>query len=124
MGKFSVSLGVGDPNGQHFETVDALVNTGATYTVLPGSMLRRMGVQPHRRTTFELADGRRLDLEMGRTWIQVDGQRELSLVVFGLDDTEAILGAVSLEEFLLAVDPVRQRLTPVNALLMRSGLRA
>ena len=87
-------------------------------------MLRRMGVQPHRRTTFELADGRRLDLEMGRTWIQVDGQRELSLVVFGLDDTEAILGAVSLEEFLLAVDPVRQRLTPVNALLMRSGLRA
>ena len=118
MGAFNVSIEVGDPAGTRFESVDSLVDTGATYTVVPASLLQRLDVRPHRRTTFELADGRRMDLEMGRTWIRLNGQQELTLVVFGMDDTDAILGAVTLEEFLLAVDPVHQRLTNVNALLM------
>ena len=40
-----------------------------------------------------------------------------TLVVFGEEGMDPIFGAVTLEEFLLAVDPVHQRLTPVNALL-------
>ena len=116
-----MSIEVGDQSGGRFETVDALVDTGATYTVLPSSILQRLGVVPHRRTTFELADGRRMELEMGRTWVRLDGQQEQTLVVFGNDVADAILGAVTLEEFLLSVDPVHQRLQRVDALLMSTG---
>jgi aspartyl protease family protein len=124
MGTFTGNIEVGDPTGQRFEPVAALVDTGATYTVLPASTLKRLEVIPHRRSPFELADGRQVEWDMGRTWVRLDGQSEQTLVVFGEDDSEPILGAVTLKEFLLAVDPVRQSLTPVRGLLMSChGLR-
>ena len=46
----------------------------------------------------------------------MEAQEEFSLVVFGDD---ALLGAVTLEEFCLAPDSGAQRLVPVPALMMR-----
>ncbi len=55
---------------------------------------------------------------MGRTWVRVDGQQEFTQVVFAGVETEPILGAVTLEEMGLAVDPVRRSLQPVRKYLM------
>jgi hypothetical protein len=63
-----------------------------------------------------VADGREIELEIGRAWIRVDEREELSLVVFG---EAALLGAFTLEAFRLAPDPMSRRLLPVPALLMR-----
>jgi len=68
MGVFSVEIQVGDPQAKSFESVDALVDTGATNTVLPLGLLDRLGVSPYSKTTFALADGSRLDMDVGRTW--------------------------------------------------------
>lgn len=57
MGVFSVSLDVADPNGRRYETVEAMVDSGATSTVLPASMLEGLGVAPHSTRRFVLADG-------------------------------------------------------------------
>ena len=35
MGTFQVAIEIGDPYGQRYETVDALVDSGATYTSMP-----------------------------------------------------------------------------------------
>ena len=59
MGAFRVPIEIGAPSGSEFETVDAVVDTGATYTTLPGSVLTRLGIAPYRRRTFAFADGRR-----------------------------------------------------------------
>ena len=117
MGVFSVEIEVGDPQAKGFETVEALVDTGATNTVLPVGLLGRLGVTPYSKSTFELADGSHLDLDVGRTWVKLDGKQEFTQVVFGADPGGAILGAITLEEMGLAVDPVRQRLVPVHKLL-------
>jgi len=117
MGVFSVEIQVGDPQAKSFESVDALVDTGATNTVLPSSLLGRLGVDPYSKSTFELADGSQLDLDIGRTWVKLDGKQEFTQIVFGKDEGGAILGAITLEEMGLAVDPVRRRLVPVNKLL-------
>ena len=118
MDTFRVQIEVGDPEGKRFETVDALVDTGATNTTLPGSLLADLGVTPHTTTVFELADGRELELGVGRTWVRIDGQQEFTQVVFAGEGTEPILGAVTLEEMGLAVDPVKRRLQPVRKYLM------
>ncbi|MBI4329222.1 MAG: retroviral-like aspartic protease family protein [Chloroflexi bacterium] len=117
MGSFRIPIQVGDPQGQRFETVEALVDTGATFTVVPGSLLRRLGVQPSRRAAFELGDGRMVEKEVGQTRVRLDGQQATTTVVFGDEGTEPLLGVVTLEEFLLAPDPVHQRLLPVRGLL-------
>ena len=47
----------------------ALVDTGTMHTVLPGTLLREIGVSPTLTTEFELADGSVVEFEVGtRLW--------------------------------------------------------
>ena len=119
MGTFTVPLEVADPQGHRYETVDAVVAFGATYTVLPGSILERLGVRPHATRRFVLADGSRVERGYGRTWMRLNGHQELSPVVFWDEGAQPLLGAVTLEIFSLAIDPVNGRLVPVDALMLR-----
>ncbi|MBI4236049.1 MAG: aspartyl protease family protein [Chloroflexi bacterium] len=118
MGVFSVPVGIGDPQGRRYETVEALVDTGATYTVAPASLLRHLGVRPHTRAPFRLADGSLREYEIGETRVQVDGQSVTTIVVFDDEGVSPALGAYTLEGLRLAPDPVGQRLIPVPGLLM------
>jgi predicted aspartyl protease len=116
MATFRVRIEVGAFEQNRVEPFDVLVDTGATYTVLPRAFLQELGVVPHTRAPFIVGDGREIELEIGRAWIRIDGRQELSLVVFG---DAALLGAFTLEALRLAPDPVGRRLVPVPALLMR-----
>jgi predicted aspartyl protease len=122
MGTFKVTMEIGDPQAQRFEPIAALVDTGATYTVAPRLLLQRLGVVPHTRATFVLADESQVEYDIGRTWIRYDGQQEIVLVVFGNEGAEPLLGAFTLEAFRLAPDPVGQRLIPVPGLLKENAL--
>ena len=114
MGTFTVTIEVGDPEGKRFERLEALVDTGSTNSALPASTLRELGVTPYRTGSFELADGTVVEAEIGRTWVRVNGDQELTQVVFAAEGTEPILGAVTLEELGLGVDPVKGALVPVT----------
>ena len=118
MGTFRVELEVAGPARDRFEPVEALVDTGSTHTVLPRALLRELGVPVDRRARFVLADGTEVEREVGRAWVRFDGRQEFTLVVFGDD---ALLGAVTLEEFLLAPDPSSRQLVPVRGLMMRAA---
>ena len=118
MGTFSHPLEVGDPQGQRFEQVETLVDTGATFTVLPANLLQRLGVSYQRTIRFRLADGSILEREAGETVVRLNGLVLTTTVVFGEEGAPSLLGAVTLETALLAVDPVRQELVPTEGLLM------
>ena len=120
MGTFRVAIEIGDPQGQHFERVEALVDTGASYTVAPASLLRRLGVTPHDWVPFILADGRQIERDLGRTWVRIDGKAEITLVVFGEEGVEPLLGAYILEGLRLGIDPYNRRLVPKPGLLMQT----
>ena len=112
MGTFKWPLRISSMDGQQAQDVEATVDTGAAYTTLPGSFLRELGIEPMDRGVFLLADGRRVEMDIGRAWATVEGSSEVTLVVFGEDDAPALLGAYTLEGLRLAVDPVAQRLVP------------
>jgi clan AA aspartic protease len=116
VGTFRVQLEVAGPRRDRFEPVEALVDTGSTYTVLPRRLLAELGVRPHHRGQFELADGAVVERDLGRAWIRFEDREEYTLVVFGED---ALLGAVTLEELNRVVDPIRGRLVRVRALMKR-----
>jgi predicted aspartyl protease len=96
------------------ETVDALVDTGATFTTLPAHLLDDLGVRAHRTVRLRLADGRVQERRIGRVLAELDGEREEILCAFGDPGDIAAIGAHTLEAFLLAVDPVDRRLVPVE----------
>jgi clan AA aspartic protease len=118
MGTFRVEIEVGDSEGGRYERIDALVDTGATYTSLPRTLLDALGIVPHTRDAFVLADGRRVERDIGRAWIRIAGDAEMTLVVFAETDSPPLLGAYALEGLRLAADPVGRRLVPVPGLLL------
>ncbi len=117
MGTFSLAIGIGDLHGERFEEVDALVDVGATTTVIPRSTLRRLGIVPTKRETFEYVGGERVDLDMAEARARVAGRETTTWVIFGEEGQMAILGAYTLEGVFLGVDPYGQRLIPVQGLL-------
>ena len=59
MGTFRYTVALGLKDGSRFEEVEALVDTGSTYTLMPAPTLERLGIVPEWTSTFELADDRR-----------------------------------------------------------------
>ena len=117
MGLFRVHVQVGDPQGRTFTAVEALVDTGASITAMPGSMLDALGVQRSEKRSFGPALGDEIVLDVGDTVLIVDGQRVTTPVVFNLEGTEPLLGAMTLERAFLGVDTHRRRLVNVRGFL-------
>ena len=101
---------------ERFETVDALVDTGASYSMMPASLLRSLGVSPFERQEFRLANGEMIHSEIGVARVRIHGRVVITIVVFADERSHSILGAVTLEQFNLAVDPVDMRLVPTASI--------
>jgi predicted aspartyl protease len=116
VGTFSVAFQVGDPQGQNWEWVEGLVDTGASW--VPGSVLTGLGVQPSFQVPFILTDERRFERGVAETRVRLDGEERTTLIVLGDEGTQPLIGAYMLEGFRLSPDPVNRRLVPVPGLLM------
>jgi clan AA aspartic protease len=99
-------------------TVEALVDTGATYVSLPASRARQLGIEPAERRTFVLTDGRRADYEVGFGTVSLDGRSAPTLIVLADEGSEPLVGAVILETLGLAADPVGKKLVRVPSFLL------
>ena len=120
MGVFNWPIQISSMQGVEALEIEATVDTGATYSMLPSSMLRRLGVESIGKSEFELADGRVVEMEMGRVWVTIGGASEVSLVIFGDDNASPLLGAYTLEGLRLAADPVQRRLVPTRSILYQA----
>jgi clan AA aspartic protease len=89
-----------------------LVDTGATDTFLPASVLKRLGIQPSGRRSYELADGTEQELPIGFGVVEVMGEAAGGTLVFAGEKEESLLGVTILESAGLWIDPQRERLIP------------
>jgi len=117
MGIFSVAIAVSDESGSRYETVEAFVDTGASYTWIPRPILEALGHTPESDREFELADGRKIMYGVKEIVVRVDGRSTTTWVVFGEPGTDPLLGAVTLQEIALGVDSLNERLMPVPSRL-------
>lgn len=118
MGTFSETIEIGDREGSRWEPVLAHVDTGATYTWVPGGVLRSLGVEPETRWEFETATGQIVTRDVAQTRVRHKGSTHITFVVFANEGEPALLGAYTLEGFRVAVDPVNRRLVPVRGLAL------
>jgi len=93
------------------------VDTVATLTKLPSDLLRRLGVRPHDRRKFRLANGRLIEREVGSVLVKVQGHVVAAEVSFGRSGEEPLVGVTLLEAAGFAPDPVKRKLVPVDLLM-------
>jgi clan AA aspartic protease len=96
-----------------------LVDTGATDCLVPAAELRKIGVQPVGRKTYELADGTAQEFQFGLVEITVMGEITAGRVIFGPDNAEPLLGVTAMESAGLTVDPANQTLRRLPAIPLK-----
>ena len=117
MGTFSVNLLVGNLFTGAGANVEALVDTEATHSMIPGSLLRDLRIDPVETRLSGIADGSRIELQTAWARFGAEGRNAVARVSFGLEDTY-LMGATTLEDMGLAIDPAGQRLIVQEDLLM------
>lgn len=118
MGLTHVDAIIANPsNPRKTAKLSFLVDSGAVYSVVPKVVLRRLGIKPHSRRTFTLADGTQITRQVGDVVFKFDGKQGASPVIFGEKGDSTLLGIVSLEALGFILDPIRRELRPLPMVL-------
>ena len=116
VGTFYASFTLWNGQMQHSRAFSGLVDTGATFPQVPGSILEDMGIERSETVRFRMADGSSTDLWLGHALLEMEGSVRSVDVIFGPEGSSVLLGALALEAFGLAADVSHRRLVPADVL--------
>ena len=116
MGVFSIDVSIGNLEQQQWVDLSAMVDTGAFLMSMPGSLLREIGITPSYTDNFRTADGGIRSMEVGPARLRLNGREVITYIAFNNDYTTPLLGSLALETLRMAVNPVEQRLFPLDSL--------
>ncbi len=118
MANFHVIISVSNLTGARFEDVSVLVDTGATLTKVPRSLLATLGIAPTDRQPVQKANGQMIKRDIGEAMIRLNGRSTANPVAFAESGEEPLLGSVTLQSLGLGVDTINERLIPIALLEM------
>jgi predicted aspartyl protease len=98
--------------------VEALVDTGATYSLISGEKLDDVGARPIKTIRLRTIEGELIERQMATVVITLDGLITSDDVVIGQAGDLEVIGARTLEGLGVAADPVGKKLVPVIPLAL------
>ena len=114
MGLTYVQATIGNPaRPRRSARLKFLVDSGAAYSLVPASVLQRLGIKRGKTKSFILADGTEVKRSIGQALFRLNGDEGASPVIFGKEDDSVLLGSVSLEALGLILDPFKRQLRPL-----------
>lgn len=91
-----------------------LVDSGATYSLLPDGVWRALGLVATRTQPFSLADGSTVDRRISECLLRLPQGEGHSPVILGEPGDEALLAVVTLEIMGLVLNPFNRTLQPMR----------
>ncbi len=95
-----------------------LIDSGATYSLLPEETCKKIGLEPKRYMDFTLADGTIIRRGVSECYLILKEGEGHTPVILGEEDDEALLGVVTLEILGLVFNPFKRTLKPMRAVLI------
>ncbi|MEJ7680475.1 MAG: hypothetical protein WKG06_22010 [Segetibacter sp.] len=99
--------------------INFLVDSGAVYSLAPGKFLDELGIKPHRKVDFSLADGTLISRRVGDAYFELNGEGGAAPVIYGEEGDDPLLGATTLESLGLVLNPFTRELYPMRMLMVR-----
>lgn len=119
MGTFRETIHLAHPDHPKQDIVlEALVDTGATYSWIPQTLLKRLKIKPIEMRPLKIASGKIIQRKLGVGLVTVRGKTMPTPVLFGDPESEPLLGAITLGELGFAADPIHRTLVPATAYLL------
>jgi clan AA aspartic protease len=115
VGLVSVIAKVSGPLGS--EVLEFLVDSGATYSLLPEAVWKSIGLLPKREMTFSLADGSKMTRQISECLFEFDENESHTPVILGEGGDEALLGVITLENMGLILNPFKRQLQPMRLVM-------
>jgi clan AA aspartic protease len=116
MGLTKIEGTVTGPNGKQ-ASVAFLIDSGATYTLLPWDVWRAIELTPTDSVKCILADGTEVERRVSECRITLPQGERSTPVLLGEKGDEALLGVVTLEELRLVLNPFTRQLQPMRMML-------
>lgn len=116
MGHVWVNVRIGNVNLSRVVEVKALVDAGATLTVIPRSLANELGLSITGKSRVETGAGV-IELERSRAWVEIEGRGEVVPVLISDIIDKVLIGVTTLEVLELEVDPLTGRLRERTLLL-------
>lgn len=113
IGAFTHPITLHSASGDDSETLEALVDTGATFAGIPTPVLDGLGIHPVGTVDLQLANGQVEGRPIGEARAELNGVVRTIICVFSDSEAPPFIGAHTLEGFMLSVDPVKKQLVPV-----------
>ena len=115
MGIFSTTVLVGSLEDGDQAQVPALVDTGASDSMFPASLLEYLHLQPRSQVDYVLADGSEVAYGRGQARISIGDRDGICPVIFGPEgDDNCLIGATTLRILMFTVDSANETLIPTN----------
>lgn len=92
------------------ESLNFLVDSGASYTLLPKTSWEKLGLKPKRTETFILADGTEITRNISECHIEILEKDGHTPAILGEEGDVALLGAITLGEFGFILNPFSRTL--------------
>lgn len=99
------------------QTCEFLADSGAVYSVVLQSILKKLGITPTSFREFILANGEVIKKPAGNAYFEHEDQVGAAPVICG-DEDVFLLGATTLEALGLILDRIRRQLKPLPMLVM------
>jgi len=116
MGHVQVKAKIGDLGRRKIVEVDALVDTGATSTVVPRKLADELGLDIVDKVTALTAGGK-VSVDLTLIYIELEGKRGFVPAMISDIIDRVLIGVTTLETLGLQVDPVTGRLKEWTVLL-------
>lgn len=94
------------------------IDSGATYSLVPSSILRSLGLEPYSEVSIQLSDGHMLRRKVGGAYSEYHGEGGVVPVLFGEEGEEPLLGVVTLKALRLVLNPFKRELFPQRVIRM------
>jgi clan AA aspartic protease len=111
MGYVKVQAKVSNPEQTRKKNVEFLVDTGASYMVIPPSLAEELGLQQVTKVDVTLADKRKVDAGYAFAYVNLLG-REAPVTVLVFESPIPRLGTFTLQVLGLEVDPAKEEVRP------------
>ncbi|GAB6946360.1 hypothetical protein JCM16161A_04900 [Vulcanisaeta sp. JCM 16161] len=116
MGHVWINVRIGNVDLSRVVEVKALVNTGATLTVIPRLLANELGLSITGKSRVETGAGV-IEVDRSRAWVEIEGRGEVVPVLVSDIIDKVLIGVTTLDVLELEVDPITGKLRERTLLL-------
>jgi len=117
LGHVETEVKIRDLKGDKIIQVEALVDTGSTFTVIPEDIARELNLPVTGERVKVLTARGYDDLELTHALIEINGKRRIVPILVSASIDRVLVGVITLEAMQLRVNPLTEKLEEYTALL-------